>query len=538
MKKVYGKKEEGDIGIATLILFIAIIIVAAIASSLIIYVGVTLREQGEKVASEAVGQITSSLRILNILGDRDVNGMDPTVIGCRAPVSLDTVPPSGGLIYNVTVNSTSPLSVKISWESAVDTGSGMAKEVIYRLNGSYANMGYLTKNKNYVMSNGVVVATLTSGFGNRSYIDYSVSSGQTYTYAIVGFDRAGNSVLYNAEVQTITLPSGTPDTTPPTGTLNSVSESGYGAMLTWQASDSGSGIAVQKVYRSRVPITLGNLGNATLVATLNGTVRTYIDYPPSTGTWYYAIIGVDRAGNSALYSATDDEVNMSMADTVPPTGVKDLHAEPTYNSIVLTWKPATDTGSGLAYYEIYRSTDYALLTTPEVFQTAPYAITNGTVFEDYQYSPYQHYYYEVIAVDRAGNPSQIVYPQNSIQVLQIKLALGPGSQPVDFNTVIVEITDGQIDASLKLNTSGFGVNGSDATHYSMSVVNDPTGEFTRSYILDDGAVVKMYINAGKVGLTLTPQTTVKMKIIIGNGIPIYKEIVIPSIMLNRYVQIY
>ena len=152
--------------------------------------------------------------------------------------------------------------------------------------------------------------------------------------------------------------------------------------------------------------------------------------------------------------------------------------------------------------------------------------------------PYQTYYYAVVPVDNASNYAEIIAPQNSIQVLEIKLSLGPGSKPVDFNTVIVELTDGKIEASLKLNSSGFGVQAADANHYGTEVINDPTGEFTQSYILDEGAIIIMYINARKVGLTLTPQTKLTMKIIPGMGVPIYKVINIPSIMLNRYVQIY
>ena len=178
------------------------------------------------------------------------------------------------------------------------------------------------------------------------------------------------------------------------------------------------------------------------------------------------------------------------------------------------------------------------VTTTEVFNREPYAFVNTTYFNDYVYLPYQVYHYLVVPVDNASNYGEIIVPQTSIQVLQIKISLGPGSKPVDFNTVIVELTDGKVEASLKLNSSGFGVEAADATHYSVEVINDPTGEFLQSYILDEGAVILMYINAREVGLTLTPQTKLTMKIIPGIGIPIYKVINIPPVMLNRYVQIY
>ena len=539
MKKIY-RKEEGDIGIATLILFIAIIIVAAIASSLIIYVGVTLREQGEKVASDVTSQITSSLRILNILGDRDIDGKDPSVISVKAPIHSDTQPPRGGVILNVSVNSTDPLSVKIVWNSAVDWESGMWKEELYRVSGSsYSALSYVLKDVNYIKAVGKLVTTFTSGFGNdRTYLDYSVNASTYYGYAIIGYDRAGNYVLYSAVNQTVYTGTGTPDTSAPTGSLDSITPAGYGVMLSWTASDSGSGIAYQKIYRSRSEITSSNLDNATLVATVGSNVRSYMDYPPANGTWYYAILGVDRAGNEALYTASTSSIDVKRVDTTKPSSVSGLRAETAQYYIHLEWSPAKDNQSGIKAYYIYRSTNYLAVSTTEVFNTKPYAIVNTTSFNDYNYMPYQTYYYLVVPVDNASNYGQIIVPQNSIQVLQIKLSLGPGSKPVDFNTVIVELTDGKVEASLKLNSSGFGVEAADATHYGVSVINDPSGEFRQSYILEEGAIIVMYINARDVGLTLTPQTKLTMKIIPGLGIPIYKVINIPPVMLNRYVQIY
>ncbi len=479
------------------------------------------------------------MRILNILGDRDVDGKDSDIISVKAPIQMDGDPPTGGLIRNVTLYSNNPLGVEIEWDSAVDKGTGMGKEVIYRVEGDYSTLNYVLNDINYVKITGTIVAVFTDNFtANRRFIDYTVESGNTYGYAIIGYDRAGNERLYRAINQTVSISSGAKDSTPPSGNIDDIKQSGYGVLLSWHASDSGSGIKDQKIYRANEPITHSNVNNTTLIATVGNQTWSYMDYPPSNGTWYYAIVGEDWAGNTALYSSTVDHVSVSMVDDEPPTGIKGLHAETGQYSIKLNWVASSDNKSGIKGYYIYRSVKYLSLTTPELFNSKPYAFVKDTHFEDYSYTPYQMYYYAVVAVDNASNYCELIYPKSSIQVIEIKLALGPGSKPVDFNTVIVELTDGKIDVSLKLNSSGFGVNASDSTHYGMEVINDPTGEFMQSYILDEGAVVKMYINAGRVGLTLTPQTTVQMKIIPGDGIPIYKEIRIPAIMLNRYVQIY
>ncbi len=538
MKKVYHK-EEGDIGIATLILFIAIIIVAAIASSLIIYVGVTLREQGEEVAKEATEQITSSLRILNILGDRDTDGKPANIISVRAPIQHDSTPPVGGVIENVSLYSTNPLGVLIRWKSAVDYESGMCCEKIYRVSGDDTTLKYVLSNINYVKEMGTLVANITGNFSSdRSYVDYSVDSGQTYGYAIIGYDHAGNALLYEENDNIITVSTGTKDTTPPSGSVNNIKSAGVGVLITWTASDSGSGIAKQIVYRSRSEISASNINNATVVAVLNGTARSYMDYPPSNGTWYYAVEGIDRAGNTAIYTSNVDSIDVSMVDTGKPRDIGGMHAYTGDYWIDISWAPSRDNESGIAGYYVYRSLNYEALTSNAILSSRPYAFVNTTHFKDYVYQPYQVYYYLVIPVDRAGNVGDIIYPQSTIQILELKVALGPGSQPVDFNDVIVELTDGHVEASLQLNSSGFGVNYSDGKHFSVGVVRDPSGEFRSNYILGDGGVVIIYINARKVGLSLEPQTVLTMKILPGNGIPIYVKVIIPSIMLNRFVQIY
>jgi flagellin FlaB len=64
---------KGEIGISTLIIFIALVLVAAIAASVIISTTFNLRDQAIATAESARHEVTGPIKILNFYGDRDDN---------------------------------------------------------------------------------------------------------------------------------------------------------------------------------------------------------------------------------------------------------------------------------------------------------------------------------------------------------------------------------------------------------------------------------------------------------------------------------
>lgn len=67
--RVRGSKK-GEIGISTLIIFIALILVAAIAASVIISTTFSLRDQAINTAQSAQREVSGPLKILNFYGNR------------------------------------------------------------------------------------------------------------------------------------------------------------------------------------------------------------------------------------------------------------------------------------------------------------------------------------------------------------------------------------------------------------------------------------------------------------------------------------
>lgn len=75
-QKFLTDNERGDIGVGTLIIFIAMVLVAAVAATVLIYTTGALQQKATKTSKEATQQISSNIVVEQVLGDRGeaVNG--------------------------------------------------------------------------------------------------------------------------------------------------------------------------------------------------------------------------------------------------------------------------------------------------------------------------------------------------------------------------------------------------------------------------------------------------------------------------------
>ena len=69
-KFAWKKRTKGSIGIGTLIVFIALVLTAAIASAVILRVAYDLKNQAEGVGGGAKNEVSGGLKVLDISGDR------------------------------------------------------------------------------------------------------------------------------------------------------------------------------------------------------------------------------------------------------------------------------------------------------------------------------------------------------------------------------------------------------------------------------------------------------------------------------------
>jgi len=122
----------------------------------------------------------------------------------------------------------------------------------------------------------------------------------------------------------------------------------------------------------------------------------------------------------------------------------------------------------------------------------------------------------------------------AITSIDLKLELEAGSPDINMTQVVIEITDMNTDATLNF-TSG----ATDATHYNVTNLRDPTGTYsTTAPIVSGGGLIKVHIDTSAAGLTLGTQTHVEVKIIPKHGVPTFETFDTPAVYATRYITLY
>lgn len=267
-------------------------------------------------------------------------------------------------------------------------------------NNIFLNNSISIESTSVTQNNNLITGDLNALFINTLLDDYRLTAAQP-AVGTVGIDISSSDILGVARsapdigaYEFITAEDITPPTVPvATATLTGVRQ----ITLTWTAStDLGSGVASYSVQRSRSGpegpwgAPTDGLTNTTLVeSSLN-----------EGSTYYYQVRAVDNAGNISAWSATTSESVPTSTDTTPPTDPSNLRATANSSSqITLTWTESSDT-SGIASYSVQRSTT----STTGPWTSVGTGIT-ATTFTNTGLTASTTYYYQVRAVDNAGNVS-------------------------------------------------------------------------------------------------------------------------------------
>jgi len=116
--------SRGQVGIGTLIVFIAMVLVAAVAGSVLVNSAGDLRDSGMEVSKDGVGQVTDRVNVLSVRGKVDV------IDSKRVLTGLDIIVTPGPGANNVNMS-----SMTVLW-----VGSGGASQMGYQGRGN--NTGY------------------------------------------------------------------------------------------------------------------------------------------------------------------------------------------------------------------------------------------------------------------------------------------------------------------------------------------------------------------------------------------------------------
>ncbi len=82
------KNNKADVGIGTLIVFIAMVLVAAVAAAVLIQTSGVLQQKAQTTGKEATTEVSSNLRIVSIVGERLDSGSSTDVNKLNVSVEL------------------------------------------------------------------------------------------------------------------------------------------------------------------------------------------------------------------------------------------------------------------------------------------------------------------------------------------------------------------------------------------------------------------------------------------------------------------
>lgn len=251
-----------------------------------------------------------------------INGQLPKDAGTStADTTVPTVP------TNFKVANPTTSTVALTWSASTDAGNNL---------------------KGYEILNSTTGATIRTDSLATNRTVTGLSAGKSYSFRLAAYDAENNKSAYTATISVTTTSQA--DTTDPVGptTLTATVASSTAINLAWNAATDNIGVTGYRIYRT-----------APTTALLTTTAANTLNYAVTglTGSTAYTfkvapIDAADNEGNGISRSATTSAV----ADTTAPTTPTGLNATAiSETGFTLSWTASTDSGSGIAGYNVYQN---------------------------------------------------------------------------------------------------------------------------------------------------------------------------------------
>ncbi|MHA2403972.1 MAG: fibronectin type III domain-containing protein, partial [Candidatus Kariarchaeaceae archaeon] len=265
-------------------------------------------------------------------------------------------------------------------------------------------------------SYGAPIATV--GAGETSYVDSTVSSGETYYYVV----RANNSEGESAVSNEITIIPG--QAPAPPENVDAV-HGNQQVTLTWDAPSDNGGIAIFQYRIYRAP----NIGGPYIeIDMVPDTTTSYTDTGLTNGISYFYKITAENTKGESL----DSSIVSSVPSTIP-LAPENLSATYGNQVINLTWSaPPNNGGAIITGYNIYRNTSAGGPYITPIGSVGP----GVTTFNDTLVNNGQTYYYIVRAININGessDPAEVSETPRTTPDAPTNLVANYGDQEVDLS---------------------------------------------------------------------------------------------------------
>ncbi|MFW5928184.1 MAG: archaellin/type IV pilin N-terminal domain-containing protein [Thermoplasmatota archaeon] len=123
MKRIKREGEKGAMGVGTLIVFIAMVLVAAVAASVLIDTANKLQQQAQKTGDQAVREVSTSFKVIDAYG---WNGNDNTIGNISLKLGLASGSPAQSLnqtVIEIKTNESETSLVAVSSDTGLGTGA-------------------------------------------------------------------------------------------------------------------------------------------------------------------------------------------------------------------------------------------------------------------------------------------------------------------------------------------------------------------------------------------------------------------------------